>query len=63
MLGRGKRGVSLRRSRQGGYSGGSEGGKMNWRLVLIFISIFMASSFVAWTLYGMMHLKRGVFAN
>jgi len=36
---------------------------MNWRLVLIFISIFMASAFVAWTLYGMMHLKRGVFTN
>ena len=36
---------------------------MNWRLVLIFISVVIAGAFVAWTLYGMMHLKVGVFAN
>jgi hypothetical protein len=36
---------------------------MNWRLVLILISLVIASAFVVLTLYGMMHLKRGVFAN
>jgi hypothetical protein len=36
---------------------------MNWRLVLIFVLLVIASAFVRWTLYGMAHLKVGVFAN